>query len=276
VVVKEDKMKTTKKEKAIVGIALAAIMVTSVMVAMIGSTGAYSNGGRYNIIEKDKGNTVLKGQDLQFPSGTAWTTTPPQVMRYESGDLSNTYTATKGYDGNYYIYNVNWPTTGAFYANGGPSQNDGSLPYEEPEMPLRLKVEDRVVSSIARTTELTIDVGGINLDDHDIVDLVIIGPKGQIAQKDAQNYKGITVSTLKSLIIDTTGWDIGYYTFQVKTKPEYACGLDEQSPKRELNIIKGTIAIKADTTEVPELTVVKLTVTGVAGHSITVKADPLS
>ena len=269
-------MKTTKKGKAIVGIALAAIMVASVMVAMIGSIGAYSDGGIYNVIEKDKVNTVLKGQDLQFPSGTAWTTTPPQVMRYESGDLANTYTATIESYGNYYIYNVNWPTTGAYYINGDSSSNDGSLSYEEPEMPLKLKVKDKVVSSIARTTELTIDVGGINLFDADKVDLVIIGPKGQIASKNGVNFKSITVSTLKSLTIDTTGWDIGHYTFQVKTKSTNACGLDEQSQKRELNIIKGTIAIKADTTEVPELTVVKLTVTGVAGHSITVKVDPFT
>jgi hypothetical protein len=249
VVVKEDKMKTTKKGKAIVGIAMAAIVEV---------------------------NTVLKGQDLQFPSGTTWTTTPPQVMRYESGDLSNIYTATVGNDGNYYVYNVNWPTTGDFFVNGGPEGHDAQLSYEEPKMPLKLKVEDKVVSSIARTTPLTIDVGGINLDDNDVVDLVIIGPKGQIAQKDGQPFKGITVSTLKNMKIDTTGWDIGHYTFQIKTKPEKACGLDEQSPKRELDMIKGTVEIKADTTEVPELKVVKLTVTGVAGHHITVKADPLT
>ncbi|NQE44722.1 hypothetical protein C5S31_01700, partial [ANME-1 cluster archaeon GoMg2] len=269
-------MKTTKNGKAMVGIAMAAIVVTSVMVAMIGSTGAVGTGGKYNIIEKDKVNTVLEGQDLQFPSGTAWTTTPPQVMRYESGDLANMYIVTVGYDGNYYIYNVNWPTTGDFFVNGGPEGYDVQLSYEEPEMPLKLKVEDREVSSIARTTELTIDVGGINMFDQDIVDLVIIGPKGQIASKNGVNFKNITVSTLKNMKIDTTGWDIGHYTFQVKTKPENACGLDEQSPKRELNIIKGTVAIKADTTEVPELEIVKLTVTGVAGHSITVKADPLT
>jgi hypothetical protein len=76
--------------------------------------------------------------------------------------------------------------------------------------------------------------------------------------------------------IDTTNWDIGPYTFQVKTKPDNVCGLDEQSPKKELHIIKGKVSIKADTTAVTELEVVRLTVTGVAGHSIAVKADPLT
>jgi len=274
--VKEDKMKTRKKVKAIVGIAMAAIVVASVMVAMIGSTGAYSNGGRYNVIEKDKVNTVLKGQDLQFPSGTAWTTAPPQVMRYESGDLANTYTATTGYDGNYCIYNVNWPTTGDFYINGDSSTNDGSLSYEEPKMPLKLKVQDKVVTSLARCTELNIDVGQINLFDEDIVDLVIMGPKGQIAQKNGQNFKAIRVSTLKSLTIDTTNWDIGHYTFQVVTKSANACGLDASSVKEELDIVRGLISIDANRTSAIESELVELTVTGVAGRSITVKADPLS
>ena len=263
-----------KSKKAILGIALAAVVLASVTIAMLGSIGAYSTGGPYNIIEKGVSNTVLIGQDLQFNSAT-WGTTAPQVMRYDLGNLANTYTATEGSDG-YYIYNVNWPTTGAFYINGDSSLNDGSLSYEEPEIPLKLKVGDKEVTTLARTTELIIDVGGINLDDKDVVDLVIISPKGQIAQKNGQRFEDITVSTLKSFKIDSTNWDIGHYTFQVKTKPDNACGLDVMSPKKELHIIKGTIAIKADTTEVPELEVVKLTVTGVAGHKITVKADPLT
>jgi hypothetical protein len=263
-----------KSKKAILGIALAAIVLASVTIAMLGSIGAYSTGGPYNIIEKGVSNTVLIGQDLQFNSA-AWGATAPQVMRYELGDLANTYTATES-GGNYYIYSVNWPTTGAYYVNGDSTTKEATLSVEEPEMPLKLKVEDKEVSSIARCTELTINVGGINLFDEDIVDLVIIGPKGQITQKGDQKYKGIQVSTLKYMKIDSTNWDIGPYTFQVKTKPDNACGLDEQSPKKELHIIKGKVSIKADTTEVSELTVMKLTVTGVAGHPITMKVDPLS
>jgi hypothetical protein len=273
-------METRKRGKAIIGITLAAIMVASVMVAMIGSTGAVDPGRKYNIITKTADvQKVLIGQDLEFDSSD-WPVagTAPVVERYVSSDLENTYPAQKDTtDNKYRIYNVNWPTSGAYYVGYTSSSiYDAQLSVEEPEMPLKLKVQDKVVSSIARTTELTIDVGGINIDDNDVVDLAIIGPKGQIAQKDGQPFKGITVSTLKGMKIDTTGWDVGHYTFQVKTKPEKACGLDEQSPKRELNMIKGTVAIKADTTEVPELEVVKLTVTGVSGHNITVGVKPLT
>ena len=260
-----------KSKKAILSIALAAVVLASVTIAMLGSIEAYSTGGPYNIIEKGVSNTVLIGQDLEFEGFTA----PVAVYRVVSGDIANTYTATES-GGNYYIYSVYWPTTGAYYVNGDSTTKEATLSVEEPKMPLKLKVCDKEVTTLARSTELIIDVGGINLFDNDKVDLVIIGPKGLITQKDGQLFEDITVSTLKSFKIDSTNWDIGHYTFQVKTKPDNACGLDVMSPKKELNIIEGTIAIKADTTAVTELEVVRLTVTGVAGHTITVKVDPLT
>ncbi len=263
-----------KSKKAILGIALVAVVLASVTIAMLGSIEAYSTGGPYNLIEKGVSNRVLIGQNLQFNSAT-WGATAPQVMRYESGDLANMYTATES-DGNYYIYNVNWPTTGAFYVNGDSTTKEATLSVAEPKMPLKLKVQDKEVTTLARSTELTIDVGGINLDDNDKVNLVIIGPKGQIAQKNGQRFEDIAVGTLKSFKIDTTNWDIGDYTFQVKTKPDNACGLDKSSVTKTLSIITGEIIIEADTTEVPELTIVRLTVTGIPCHQITVKADPLS
>ncbi len=277
-------METRKRGKAIIGIALAAIMVASVMVAMIGSTGAYSDGGKYNIIKNDAGVTVqsaLIGQELDF--STNWGADKVTIYR-----VKEAVEWTKMADANnrLVISGSEWKKDGSFYVNykERAGTKDAQLSFSDPDMPLKLKVEDKTVSSIARTTPLTIDVGGINLFEDDIVDLVVIGPKGQITTKKVNgktyNFKGIKVSTLAGFTgdgaIDTTGWDVGHYTFQVKTKPENACNLDEQSPKRELNMIKGTVAIKADTTEVPELEVVKLTVTGVAGHEVTVKADPLT
>jgi len=259
-----------KTNKAILGIALAAVVLASVTIAMLGSIGAYSTGGPYNIIEKSVSNRVLVGQDLQFPSAT-WPTAP-QVMRYESGNLANIYTATTGTSG-YYIYNVNWPTTGVYYINGNSSSNDGLLSYEEPHIPLKLKVGTKEVSSVARGKNITIDIGGINLFDMDKVDLVIMGPKGQITEKNRQTFKGKRVGDLKDMEVDTTNWDVGSYTFQVKTKSDKACGLDDQSPKKDLTIMKAAVTITADTTEVPELAVVKLTVTGTAGHTVNVKEN---
>ena len=123
-------------QEAIIGIVLAAVMLALVLAAMIGSTGAYSEGGPYNIIEKYMGlkeQKVLIGQD------------------------------------------------------------------------------------------------------NDKVDLVVIGLDGQIKYYaiNDQQFTDITVDYLTSHYgnnnLDTTGWSIGDYTFRIRTKPEYACGLEAES-----------------------------------------------
>ena len=93
-------MKTNTSGKAIAGIALTVIMVASVMAVMIGCTGAYSAGRRYNVISEGM-NNVLIGQDIIFDPDVTWTTVPPVITRYVSGDLENTYTSTEK-DGNYW------------------------------------------------------------------------------------------------------------------------------------------------------------------------------
>jgi len=269
-----------RSKEAIIGIALAVIIVASFMIAMIGSTSAYSVGGKYNIINKDAGATaqsVLIGQELDF--STNWGTS--KVTIYQVKEAVE-WTQMADANNRLVISGNEWKRDGSFYVNyvEGAGTKDAQLSFSDPDMPLKLKVWHKEVSTLARGTFLRVDVGGINLFDEDTVDLVIIGPKGQIENKNGQTFTNITVSSLtgfsSSGAIDTTNWDIGDYTFQVKTKPAKACGLDDQSPKRELTILKGTVQIKADTTEVPELENVRLTVTGVPGRSITVTADPLS
>ncbi len=271
-------METRKRGKAIIGIALAAIMVASVMVAMIGSTGAEGIGDKYNFIKKDAGATVqsaLIGQELDFGAWGATVTiyrVKEAVEWTKKADANNRLVISGG----------EWKKDGSFFVNyvASPIWKDAQLSFSEPNMPLKIKVGTKEVSSIARTTNLTIDVGGINLFEKDIVDLVIIGPKGQIKAKGGVTFANITVTQLSSFTgdnaIDTTGWDVGKHTFQVETVPEDACGLVATSAKKELDIIKGTVSIKADTTEVPEITVVQLTVTGIAGHHITVAPVPVS
>jgi len=266
-----------KSKRAIAGVALTAIIVASVMAAMTGSAAeAPAQGGtKYNVITPGSSQKVLLGQDLEFV-GFA---TTPTVYRYESGDQANTYEATVD-GGRYFLYNVNWPTTGAYYVNvvsENPIVCEAPLSYEDPDMPLRLKVMDNEVTSLFVGTPLHVDVGGIDLFDADRVDLEIIGPDGQISEKNGVSFRNITVSTLKTFTaLDTTGFKVGHYTFQVKTKPDYACGLNDQSVKKVLNIIKSELTITAATTEVPELEIVSLTVTGVAGNNITMEIETSS
>ncbi len=88
--------------------------------------------------------------------------------------------------------------------------------------------------------------------------------------------KAGTKAVSSSTDIISSDRDIGHYTVHEKTKEEYAGHLEFRSVKPELTMMKGTVQIKADMTEVLELTAVKLTVTGVAGNNITMEIEGLS
>jgi len=283
-------MNTKGKGKAITGIALAAIMLASVFVAMIGTTGAYSDGGQYNIIKDDSGvevQSVLIGQDLDF-----YTNFTSRVTIYRVKDNAVVWTRMAGTDNTLTISGDDWRKEGVYYVNLNESATplgsdcDARLSFSDPDVPLTLKVGTKEVSTLTLGTNLTIDAGGINLFADDRVDLKIIGPLGQIANKNNQNFTNITVdnptdprgcladysNSTAGTLINTTGWKIGDYTFQIKTKSDYACGLSASSAVKELTIVKGEIDISAEKTTVTERETLKLTVTGVSGDTIWLNA----
>ena len=260
------------KGKAIIGILIAAIMVVSVLAVAMPMAVATSDGTNFNTISGPATQKVLIGQNLQFTGYGSDVT----VSRIVSGDVENVYQT----DANNRIYNVNWPTTGAFSVNYDAVIKLGAaqLGVEEPDVPLKLKVGTKQVASIAEGTDLKVYTGGINLFEEDLVDLVIIGPDGQI-KTDTINNQKITAITVAQLMaygneLITNGWKIGDYTFQVKSKPANACGLEVSSDVKPLKILKGEISIDAEPTSTMELDTVTVTVTGVAGDVIRVKADP--
>jgi hypothetical protein len=276
--VKKEKMETSMKGKAIIS-AMAAIMIVSVLAATVPMVSAESRGDNFNyILKMQQVQKVLIGQNLQFEGFDTIVT----VSRIVSGDIENVYSA----DADNRIYNVNWPTSGNYYVNYGSTIKayDTQLSVEKPDMPLDLKVGTWKVSSLAVGTNLIVDTGGMNLFPQDQVDLVVIGPDGQIKHDDVNNqqFTDITVSYLvanygsAANTLKTSGWTIGDYTFQVRTDQEKACGLQAQSSIKTLKILKGEITIDAETTSTVELQTVKLTVTGVAEDPITVEASPLS
>jgi PGF-CTERM protein len=255
----------------IVGITLAAIMLASIFAAFIGSTGAYSTGGPYNIIDRNAAGIqkVLRGQDLEFVNFN----TTPTVSRIVDNNIENTYSTT-----NNRTFDVNWPSTGAYYVNYGAADQK-QLSVEDANIPISLKVGTKTVSSLALGSDLKIDVAGINLFDEDHVDLVVIGPDGQIKTDtvNSQTFTNITVGTLASTYgtagIETAGWKIGTYTFQIKTKADNACGLDKVTDVKTLSIIKGEVDIAAEKTSIVEEASLKLTVTGVSGDNIQVESE---
>ena len=267
------------KGKAIMGIAMAAIMLASVFVAMIGTTGAYSDGGEYNIIQDDSGDTVqsvLIGQDLNFTSG--WGSNI--VTIYRVTDAGVVWTRKAGVDNTLAISGDDWKKEGAYYVNYENLTNyDAQLSFSDPDVPLTLKVGTKEVSTLTVGTGLTVDTSGMNLFENDTVKLVIMKGDSQMKIKDGQVFDPITVKNLTAWYgrgtdgIDTTNFTVGTYTFQIKTDPAKACGLTAESAVKDLKVIKGEIAIGAETTSVVELEPVRLTVTGVAGDNITVEHD---
>jgi parallel beta-helix repeat protein len=210
---------------------MAAIMLASVFAATVPIISAESRGDNFNhIVKQTEPQKVLIGQNLQFEGFD----TASVVFRFVSGDIENTYMANDDSR----IYNVNWPTWGVYYVNRNwrnPTDYDAPLLVEYADIPLVLEVVG---------TTLRVDTTGINLFDEDVVDLIIIGPDGQIKidEKNNQTFTNITVSQLTvfgDAGLKTEGWKIGNYTFQVKTRSANACGLEAASAVRNLEILKG-------------------------------------
>ncbi|MGB2841402.1 MAG: PGF-CTERM sorting domain-containing protein [Halobacteriota archaeon] len=284
-------MKTKTKGKAIIGIAMVAI-IGAVILAAVPTVSAVSNGTNFNYIgnQSTSVQTVLIGQNLQFNVSAATSTqnftSMPTVYRYgASGFVENTYVP----DANNRSYNIAWSTTGSYYVSTNSTGDVGKksqaqLSVATPNLPLKLKVGTKEVSSVTLGTNITIDTGGINLFDGDQVNLVIIGPDGQMKTNGSQTYAtthGITVTALTALGVSTSNiatgsWKVGDYTFQIKTVSVNASGLDASSDVKELSVLKGEIDISAETTSVTELETLKLTVTGVSGDSININATPTS
>ena len=264
------------KGKSVTGIVIAAIILASVFVAMIPMVCAESRTDNFNhIVKQVPAQKMLIGQNLEFEGFSAQ---PVVVYRVVSGNVECAYLA----DANNLMYNVKWPTSGTYYVNYDYATKDyeAQLSVEDADMPLSLKVGTWEVTSIAVGTKLIIDTGAMNLYPEDQVDLVVIGPDGQIKRDEVNNqqFRDIRVSDLianygsEANTLETSGWTIGAYTFKVKTDAECACGLDADSATRPLKIKTGKLVIEAETTSCIELQTVKLTVAGVADDPIRVEA----
>ena len=144
-----------------------------------------------------------------------------------------------------------------------------TVTVEEPYLKLKLERNGKTIESIPRGSSFTIELS-TNLDPNDGVTLVVEDPGGYIrkANYDGTVFEYVNVDHLTDLVINTTDWELGAYTFQVITEEEYARGLDAESTEEELEIVSGELKIESQKTEVVELENVRLTVTGVPGLEI--------
>jgi PGF-CTERM protein len=189
-----------------------------------------------------------------------------------------------------YFDTKNWPAgkTGVCdvaFKKGGTTVSTQQITVSATgTLSLDFKVGTKSISSVALGTSFLIDTGSPPLGSNDEVDIVVTQPNGQQLKSEhtttpGQNFTLINASRLSQYAatgVDTTNWKVGEYTIEVKSKEEHARGLAVTSGSKTLTVVKGEVDITAETTSVNELATVKLTVTGVPGRLITVRAFPLN
>ena len=281
------------EKKAIMGILLllAVIMVGSVFSVMTQlTTGSdvtrtmVRNGyvvNPDNVTISIDGNTtsVLIGQNVQFMCGgnRTGTVTIIGIAPEEIEGLTFTSNST------------GWFDTGVMTKAGMYNATYGEhwelLAVSKPGMGLSLKAGTKDVSSICSGAPLRVHLE-TNLDKNDCVDLVVRTPEGYLLTQNPadpnQKFDDINVSQLleygsenESKQINTTGWNVGTYTFSVRTEEENARGLDVCSKETELAVLSVEITIEAEKCVVVESEKLRLTVTGAPKHNIAISSsDP--
>ncbi|MFZ2070202.1 MAG: hypothetical protein WAV32_01090, partial [Halobacteriota archaeon] len=220
-------------------------------------------------------STILVGQVIQFynatggPSGKV-TLTGVSGEAKDEGDVKST-----GSDGRLettlktgkYETRCDDPSYGCTVTNISVSSVD---------LELKLKSGTKTVSSIPRGTCINIKFTGLDPAEHDGVTLKVTDPGGdavKVNPADGTVFDKVNVAHITDREIDTAGWELGTYKFKVSTEEEYARGLDKESAEEELEIVSPELKIVAKKTEIVELEKVKLTVTGVPDHNISILVD---
>ena len=283
---------------------MATIVVISVSSIFMGSVSAYVNPTNTNSIGNEEGiigdytnrtYTVLIGETLKFTGNCTGKTilgrSPDSIEGSSFGTATASYdTASQmSVEGTYYVdidNNLAW-TPGT----------DVALSVKKPIFRLELKAKEgttkKTVSSITQGTDLILDLTN-NLFDDDYIDVIVIGPDGRIHNTtgnfgryksfssigDGPCFDNITIADFEATYgadtgifgVNTTGWTIGTYTFQIKTKASNARGLNVATNTETLVIKKATIDIEAAKTSVIQNEIVKLTVTGKVGDKIQISA----
>lgn len=145
----------------------------------------------------------------------------------------------------------------------------------ETSMDLKLKMGTKTITSIPKGTKITVSFTS-SLDPYDGASLEVKDPSGLVRNvnpTDGTVFTTVNIEHISDLEIDTAAWELGTYTFKVKTVERYARGLEKESPEVKLEIVSSELKIEARKTEVVEHENVKLTVTGVPGLGITIAVD---
>ncbi len=169
--------------------------------------------------------------------------------------------------------------TGDYNVTGEPDAigcNATVISVGEGTMELKLKKGTKTISSIPQGTRITAKFT-TSLDPNDGVTLKVTDPNGdtmKVNPADANAvFDKVNVFHVTDLEINTAGWELGIYKFKVSTEEEYAHGLRKDSDEVKLEIVSPELKIKAEKTEVVVSEKVKLTVTGVPDHNISIYVE---
>jgi len=213
-------------------------------------------------------SSVILGQDVQFYNATG---NSPGVVTLV-GISDNNAGETRFSDSTGWL-DTTGMKTGDYNANGTSVGCSSTVIHlGTTEIILELKKGTSSVSSVPQETHFSIKLT-TSLDPNDGVSLKVKDPNGDTLKKnpaDGTVFSGVNVSHVRDLDINTSGWALGTYTFQVSTSATKSRGLSMKSEEKTLEIITRGIEIKAAKTTVAEGDTVKLTVKGVPGHKITV------
>ena len=257
---------TTKKGRVILGIALAAIMFASVMVAIISvpSFALTTPQNNENLLGQGKGKVtvaadtstiIIIGETIEFTvEGLDIVGVSEDVLGQTRGTTSADYDTSvefKAGDDDY-LWAVDIVDDGVYV-----KADDMKISLKEPTLAITIKdTEGKSIDSTTKGQNITLDVSS-NLFDDDRVKVKITGPEGTWTE-----FSGnISVADGRNI---TTNWKTGNYEIWVVTRGDGddARGIDMSSNTDAITIRKAEIKIEASTTTPPKEEAVTFTVSG--------------
>ncbi|NMX21961.1 hypothetical protein C5S30_05930 [ANME-1 cluster archaeon GoMg4] len=273
----------TKKGKAIIGIAMAAIMIASVFAVMVPSyalsIGAPSSDeGNFNLVGEGKGEIgdnpdvtypIVIGEKLKFVGDCTGKTIigkSDDVEDQPFGQASDSYDTTALRAANTYYVDIN---PNAAYDPG----TDVLLSAQEMIFAVNVKdTEGETISSTTETERIYLKpTGTTSLFDDDLVKIKAENPDGNVQTLKTDVKLG--ESHLEANWIDTTGWTTGEWTLWLATQKDDARGLDKSSDKKTVTIFKEEITIAAANEEPVVGEDVKITVKAPPYDEFTFKVE---
>ncbi len=289
-------MKGVKKgilelEKVTVGMLVVAVVMTFAFVTLMPSASAKVVPATQTITSYGQDFVVNYDNITIWLDGTKSSAIVGQVIQFynATGNASGKVTLTgisennagevKFSDPNGRI-DISGIKTGDYNVTGEPDAigcNATVISVGEGTTELKLKKGTKTISSIPQGTRITVKFT-TSLDPNDGVTLKVTYPNGdtmKVNPADANAvFDKVNVFHVTDLEINTAaGWELGIYKFKVSTEEEYARGLRKDSDEVKLEIVSPELKIKAEKTEVVVSEKVKLTVTGVPDHNISIYVE---